>query len=244
MATRTLWVLDPSKRFDLSDEEKKSALAAPETGPGYQVASRKTGGQGPRYLVFNGEVAVPITEQAGTSDGFEDDIEDVQLRWESDGFESYETFLNHPTAGAHPAHALAFPAAKAAPRGTLIVSTTTSATATTPVVRFTAYRNDRRVKPAVGGVGYDVAVDTYVMPEDDGTKYVSTGLGAVGRCALPNPFPASWYRWLDIPASTPVLVGTVRPNFGQAGGGVEIVLPALLGVRSPTPAVPSHNASW
>ena len=38
----------------------------------------------------------------------------------------------------------------------------------------------------------------------------------------PLPIPASYEHRYTLPAGTELLVGTVAPNNGQAGGGVEV----------------------
>ncbi|MBX9947823.1 MAG: hypothetical protein K2Y39_01540 [Candidatus Obscuribacterales bacterium] len=63
--------------------------------------------------------------------------------------------------------------------------------------------------------------DTYLTTENDQT-FVNSGFGAVGRYALPMPVPASFRREYELPAFTSLMVGTVGPNYGQAGGGVEV----------------------
>lgn len=53
-------------------------------------------------------------------------------------------------------------------------------------------------------------------------QFVNTGFGAVGRYALPLPIPASFVHDYTLPVGTTLQVGTVAPQFGQAGGGVEV----------------------
>ena len=68
---------------------------------------------------------------------------------------------------------------------------------------------------------------TYVTTDTD-TSQVPSGLAAVGRYALPNPTPAIYKFVLCPPSGTSISCGTVSPNFGQAGGGVEVLLNARL----------------
>lgn len=63
--------------------------------------------------------------------------------------------------------------------------------------------------------------DTYLTSIND-QQFVNSGFGAVGRYALPLPIPASYQHDYTLPAGTKLLVGTVAPYFGQAGGGVEV----------------------
>jgi hypothetical protein len=81
--------------------------------------------------------------------------------------------------------------------------------------RYTGTSMDHRFS------GTHLAVGTYLTTEADKT-YANTGFAAVGRYALPIPSPASYVHVYDIPAGTSLLVGTVLPGYGQAGGGVEV----------------------
>jgi len=51
--------------------------------------------------------------------------------------------------------------------------------------------------------------------------FVPSRFAAVGRYALPNPASAS-YIFHIVTFDRPTLIGTATPNFGQAGGGVEV----------------------
>lgn len=66
---------------------------------------------------------------------------------------------------------------------------------------------------------------TYLTTESD-HGYANTGFAAVGRYALPLPVPASILFVYQLPAGTDLFVGTVLPNYGQSGGGVEARLRA------------------
>ena len=55
-------------------------------------------------------------------------------------------------------------------------------------------------------------------------KHADTGFGAVGRYALPVPLPVNLVYGYKLPAGTMIDIGTVAPNFGQSGGGVEVRL--------------------
>ena len=94
-----------------------------------------------------------------------------------------------------------------------------SATVSRPTVfhRFTGSPVDPRL------TGSTLAKDTYLTTQLD-QSYANTGFAAVGRYALPLPTPASHVFEYEIPAGTHLLVGTVLPSFGQAGGGVEVKL--------------------
>jgi hypothetical protein len=85
--------------------------------------------------------------------------------------------------------------------------------------RFTGTAVDHRFN------GSHLAVDTYLTTQADHT-YANSGFAAVGRYALPIPVPASYVHVYELLAGTSLLVGTVLPNFGQAGGGVEVKTPS------------------
>jgi hypothetical protein len=83
--------------------------------------------------------------------------------------------------------------------------------------RFSAYRNDRRITPKRG-----LVAGSYVTSVSD-VQAVPNGLAAVGRYALPNPWPAVFVYTIVPVSGISIQSGTVRPNFGQSGGGVEIL---------------------
>lgn len=62
---------------------------------------------------------------------------------------------------------------------------------------------------------------TYLTSFNDQT-FVNSGFGAVGRYSLPMPTPARYKHDYTFPVGTRLQVGTVGPQFGQAGGGVEV----------------------
>lgn len=111
-------------------------------------------------------------------------------------------------------------AAGAAP----LVATDTLSVATT----FYRYVN---ALPDPRFAGANLTAGTYLTSRVD-TQHADSGFGVVGRYALPIPLPTSHQVPYDLPAGTLIEVGTVSPNFGQSGGGVEIRLPKA------TPAVP------
>lgn len=80
---------------------------------------------------------------------------------------------------------------------------------------YSAFANDRRVNR-----DGSVRVKTYARTEVD-TQAVPSGLAAVARYALPNPAPAVHAFTLTPAPGISIRCGTVVPQFGQAGGGVE-----------------------
>lgn len=85
----------------------------------------------------------------------------------------------------------------------------------TQFFRFTSTPVDLRFNSSA------LKADTYLTTEND-RHFVNSGFGAVGRYALPMPIPASFVHNYTLPAGTHLMVGTVGPQFGQAGGGVEV----------------------
>jgi hypothetical protein len=63
---------------------------------------------------------------------------------------------------------------------------------------------------------------TYATTFND-LRMVPSGLAAVGRYALPLP-DAARYTY-SIVTNGPHRMGTALPNYGQAGGGVEVCFP-------------------
>jgi hypothetical protein len=84
--------------------------------------------------------------------------------------------------------------------------------------RFGASPVDPRVLPDGSW-----APGTYATTYND-LRLIPSGFAAVGRYALPNPHSAR-YVFPILTMSSPVYIGTVTPNFGQAGGGVEVLFP-------------------
>ena len=96
-------------------------------------------------------------------------------------------------------------------------------------IRYSAVWPDRRIA-SDGSVG----TGTYATTENDKTV-VPSGLAAVGRYALPNPAPAVFEYVIGPVKGETILCGTCAPQFGQAGGGVEIRVVNRLGPGSANP---------
>jgi hypothetical protein len=86
-------------------------------------------------------------------------------------------------------------------------------------IRLSAFSNDRRVTSDGG-----VLPGTYATTTTD-MSVTPSGLAAVGRYALPNRLSAYHVYRIIPPVDTPVLFGTVMPNYGLCGGGVEVYFP-------------------
>ena len=86
--------------------------------------------------------------------------------------------------------------------------------------RYVSSLPDRRF------VSGQITAGTYLTSEVD-SAHADSGFGGVGRYALPIPLPVKHVIQYELPVGTLIEVGTVAPNFGQAGGGVEIHLPNI-----------------
>lgn len=92
--------------------------------------------------------------------------------------------------------------------------------------RLSAFRNDRRIL-ADGSV----LAGTYGTSLSDLTV-VPSGIAAVGRYALPNRIAASYIYQIIPEPGTHIYFGTVTPNYGLCGGGVEVFFPNGCGKNS------------
>lgn len=82
--------------------------------------------------------------------------------------------------------------------------------------RFSPYRNDKRIN------GEKLLPGSYATTNND-ARFVPSGLAAVGRFALLSPFPAIHVFNITLHKNLSIEHGTVRPNYNQAGGGVEVL---------------------
>lgn len=84
-------------------------------------------------------------------------------------------------------------------------------------MRYCAFAQDRRIN-ADGSL----TPGTYATTLLD-SFHVQTGQQAVERYALPNPTPAVHRFTLTPPKIVQVQRGIAQPNFGQPGGGAEVI---------------------
>ena len=99
----------------------------------------------------------------------------------------------------------------------------------TAYFRLSAFDNDRRIGP-----DGEFLPGTYATTYTD-IRLVPSGFAAVGRYALPNPHSAK-YMYGIVTDTAPTYVGTAVPNYGQAGGGVEVLFSSG--------AKPLHGQPW
>jgi hypothetical protein len=85
--------------------------------------------------------------------------------------------------------------------------------------RVSAFSNDRRVFS-----NGSLAPQSYSTTDTDITV-VPNGLAAIGRYAMPTRMSARYVYEIRPGAGVAILFGTVTPNYGLAGGGVEVYFP-------------------
>ena len=230
-----------------SPDLRHQLLDKPESGMGYQIALVN----GKRYAIFNADLAVPILHLPLHLPLFLPDLDsksqiDPHAPATDNGRYSLRLIPIQPDSDAPPlphsfgispenSRALASfaedtlatedpdaPIEKLPPlEGDLAnVETHNSYRAATRpgelFVRYSAFPNDFRINP-----DGSVRPDTYVTTQTDSTL-VPSGLAAVARYALPNPTPARHRFVLSPPPLTGIYCSTSTPQYGQAGGGVEV----------------------
>ena len=106
----------------------------------------------------------------------------------------------------------------------------------TMFLRYISLPADPRYDPRTG----ELRAGTYLTSRLD-SNHADTGFGSIGRFALPIPLPITSVIEYTLPAGTVIDAGTVAPNYGQAGGGVEICLTANTVVTvGATTALPAY----
>jgi hypothetical protein len=192
--------------------------ASPEMGMGYHMATlrQESPGSGHNagvlYCVLNGSIAVNVTalgehSRVGRLVTDSDDLQAFEFDVEDDVEKLELACVIGPVAISRMKE-------MGHVHGSPPFSKLT--TARQKFVRYSAYRNDRRVT-ALGGL----LAGSFATPLSD-AKMVPNGLAAVGRYALPNPSPVTWRFDITSPSRIAMKYGTVLPAFGQAGGGAEV----------------------
>ena len=205
------------RMYELNIAGRDLLLALAESGPGYQLIELPMGDiniPAGRYIVFNAELLIELNDLVQFLVG-----NDPQ----SQLFTSYVAFKAGITITpiAHLPSAPT-PVSPSAPAPwpispTLVATSTTSGSEV--FWRLCAVNPDPRLRSGV------LVPGTYLTSGED-LKLVNTGFGIVGRYALPSPFPASHVAECRPAAGETFNIGTTRPNFGQAGGGVEVLFPS------------------
>ena len=182
--------------YRLNDDQRDELLNQTEYGMGYQLDSDRS------YVFLNAEIAIELV--------------DCELMISREDVEQLTAFLLQNDAAQReiPRTVKQYPND---PQVTMHGSYPSQTVQGEKFWRYSAFRNDRRIQP-----DGSVLPGTYATTEND-SELVTSGLGAVGRYALPDPMPARYAYVLQPPSGQEILCGNSAPNFGQAGGGVEIL---------------------
>jgi hypothetical protein len=217
----------------LRSDQIAASLGRPEAGMGYQEASleRRNG-----YIVSS-KVFVPIgTIARGTSrDDPQYYTKGLAVQAPNPKHELHGS-LSIPTAvGRYFATGLA---ARIGATSVVVSSTLPDNEARTEegdeFFRLFAYAGDKRITEHNG-----LAPGSYATTSTDMTV-VPSGLAAVGRFALPTRISARYVFRITPGKGVRIFYGTVIPNYGLCGGGVEVFFPDGTGphtvdIRPPIP---------
>lgn len=206
----TLFRVDPLMQQRLIDK--------PESGLGYQIVRYRRSNHDP-LVVFNATTAIPLSELRSRTFTAEDE---ALISGEAGPFFSHERLdfsddfsvvfsQFDPRQRGKDTFGLAFSEAAVEPSDLVVPSGIPQA-----YYRYSAYAKDNRVNSH----GHFVP-GTYATTYTD-MHFVPSGFAAVGRYALPNPASAC-NLFSIVTLDRPTLMGTATPNFGQAGGGVEVL---------------------
>lgn len=201
----------------LTEEDQNKLVIEPETGMGFQVIWATVGSKSPkRYVAFGSTILLP----AENIDEFLDSLKKIassgirkfdELEAEPGSFrgkvETMESRLDI-NVGTQFTQTRLFD-----PQSVVLKNEKASPMA---YFRFSANPNDPRVLS-----NGNFTAGTYATTYND-LRMVPSGFAAVGRYALPNPLSAR-FVYILVTDSTPQLIGTAVPKFGQAGGGVEVL---------------------
>ncbi len=201
--------------YRASTRTTQRVVALPESGMGFQVFRYR----GDYLVAFSATIIMPLADlrEAGGADSelerfFAEDeadgrfaIEQLDLEDEIDlAFSHLDPSVRDPEVG------LASPDRVSGPSpGLLALKRSLS------YYRFVASPRDPRVNK-----NGDFVPGTYATTYAD-FHLVPSGFAAVGRYALPNPASARFLFQITT-YDRPTFMGTATPNFGQAGGGVEV----------------------
>jgi hypothetical protein len=202
--------------FRVSKAVSERLVKQHESGIGYQIARYRR--EREPLIVFNASIAMPLDEFRNhrfSSDDYlmlSDEFAEVGIHEKFDlNDELAVVFSQFGGSSDVDSFGLSFtsnpisPPEAAMPTGV-----------PTSYYRYCAFSRDRRVS-AKG----DFVAGTYATTYSD-MHFVPSGFAAVGRYALPNPASARYISTI-VTLDRPSLMGTASPNFGQAGGGVEVL---------------------
>ena len=199
----------------------------PEAGMGYYVAAGSLVDEGDQLFVVTEAVegeffAIPMKHPRFFS--YEDfgrlevSADEIRLPWVENLVENVEPHTVTFDRGSHLSNLSLVPGYIPAV-GAIPLLGTDTLTRTTNFHRYLRSPNDFRFDTQK----QELSAGTYLTTASD-QAYANTGFAAVGRYALPVPVPAIHVFVYQLPPGTSLRVGTALPNFGQAGGGVEVQL--------------------
>jgi hypothetical protein len=214
----------------LAKEEADTLAEYPETGMGFQLMEVPISGLGSKiFLVLNSQYLIPAPNK--------NEMMAHLQQIASKGVEALDKLENVEKASiAGKSKLIASrldPEFRISPEAkTLLNEQPLLSVIKSPIVamyfRFSPYPNDRRVRR-----DGSFTKGTYATTYND-IRMIPSGFSAVARYALPNPLPAI-YIYPIVTATAPVHIGAVVPNFGQAGGGVEVCFPGGATMLTGTP---------
>lgn len=187
-----------------------------ETGMGFFVAPGKK--PGTAYAVLSDGATLPLQSHDRYYD-VTDLLAGALISARAKGSVSLGSATAHRAAAAALMSALSVSSAYSGGVGAFPLISSFTITSPATFYRFLQASKDHRFK------GGDLLAGTYLTTQLE-LPHVNSGFAAVGRFALPLPLPACHVFKYELPAGTTLLVGTVAPLFGQAGGGVEVLLQA------------------
>ena len=197
----------------ITPEQRTRLIGLPETGMGYQILSSN----GARWIVANASIAIRFT---ALESGFFTEANYDALSGDPDEGRAAQLppanipgdfkILSGVEDDPIPFSPLYRNLANPVPPSDQAIP----ADSTFSYYRFSAYSKDWRV------TAYGFVPGTYATTYSD-LHFVPSGFAAVGRYALPNPASARFVFQI-VTVTRPTLMGTAVPNYGQAGGGVEV----------------------
>lgn len=202
----------------LSETLVRRMIALPESGMGYQTAETDSVTGTRRGIVYNCELLLWERElRLPPEQGRYEQMLKSAVRSDVEGIKSIRV-VSAEEYFARSAHDELMEKIKKRVCGKPAVESGQEETKEHDVfMRFTAYKDDRRITSEKG-----LVPGTYATTEED-SRNVKTGAEAVDRYALPDATPAKYRYKIDPLEGTPYRQGIVQPAFGRKGGGVEVL---------------------
>lgn len=203
----------------LTDNLTERFLKQPETGMGYQILFDPTKSQSEQDdsdlpILSNGEYLIQVENNRSTP--ILTNFENLSIEFEE--FQDVDFQIPHSKTGISVvtnSKYINIPKQQNGEQPPFAYITRTG----DEFRRLSAFRNDRRVLTSG-----ELLSGTYGTTINDLTV-VPSGIAAVGRYALPNRIAACYIYQIIPPPGTLVHFGTVTPNYGLCGGGVEVYFP-------------------